>query len=140
VAIQRLVDKTPIPVNPVPAGGITLTRMIGDLQRNIMMGDRLQQIGEMGLALFNVQVAAIGALAVMPTGAGGAAEQMTVNVRKVLLVCSEDKNATAEMMQKGLQEVAEDWQTMAQVKLHFKEARPVVGASAAPAMLAGCLC
>jgi hypothetical protein len=130
VAIQRLVDKTPI---PVPAGGVTLTRMIGDLHRN--MGDRLQQIDEMGLTLFNV--ATIGALAVMPTGAGGAAEQMTVDVRKVMLVCSEDKNATAEMMQKGLQAVAEKWQTMAQVKLPYKEARPVVVAGAAPAMLAG---
>ncbi len=44
VAIARLVDKTPIPVSP---GGMTLTRLIGDLQRN--MGDRVQQIVEMGL-------------------------------------------------------------------------------------------
>jgi hypothetical protein len=114
----------------VPAGGMTLTRLLGELQRN--MGDRTQQIVEMGLTVFNV--AALGALAIMPTGAGGPAEQMSVDVRNVMLVCSEDKNATTEMMQRELQKVATNWQMLAHAKLPFKEG----GRWPAPALLRLC--
>ena len=129
-AVERLVNLQPIQVS---SSGMTLSGLVDAVNKNV--DERLVRVNESGMTLFNIAVAQ--AVRVVPTGGGDATGSMCVDVKRAMLKNSGDPAASPASLQADLKAVSENWESLSQAKLPFKEARPVSGVSVAPAMLAG---